>query len=111
MTDTIPDGAALAPAAARPDGSWHLDKRVPVALLTAILVQSAAFGFWVGGLAARVVHVEQWQSDNRSVDARLAVLEAQTAEIKRMLGRIEDRLLAAPPTTAAARTQAGETLD
>lgn len=92
--------------------SWHLDKRVPVALLAAILVQSAAFGFWVGGLAARVVHIEQWQSDNRSVDARLAVLETQTAEIRRMLARIEDRLLAAPAAAAAVRPPvAGQALD
>jgi hypothetical protein len=90
MSD-IPPHAAAAP---RSEAGWHLDKRVPLALIAAILLQSAAFGFWVGGLAARVVHVEQWQSDNRSIDARLAVLETQTAEIRRMLGRIEDRLLA-----------------
>lgn len=90
------DTSSRAASAPRPDAGWHLDKRVPIALLAAILAQGGAFGFWVGGLAARVIHVEQWQSDNRSVDARLAVLETQTAEIRRVLGRIEDRLLAAP---------------
>jgi hypothetical protein len=64
-------------------------------------MQSAAFGFWVGGLAARVLHVEQWQSDNRSVDARLAVLEAQTGEIARILRRLEERL--GPSIAAPAR--------
>ena len=87
---TAPGGPSPAQGA-----HWHLDRRVPIALLVAILAQTACFGFWVGGLVARVGHVEQWQSDNARVDARLAVLETQTAEIMRILGRLESRMLAA----------------
>jgi hypothetical protein len=74
--------------------SWHLDRRVPIALIAAILVQTAAFGFWVGGLVARVGQVERWQAENARVDARLAVLEAQTGAIVRILERLETRMLA-----------------
>lgn len=86
MTDT-PARSALA--------QWHLDRRVPIALIVAILVQTAGLGFWVGGLVARVGHVEEWQAQNARVDARLAVVESQTAEIMRIVGRLESRMLAA----------------
>src|SRR5262249_6440820 len=87
--------ASSSPPAPVERGHWHLDRRVPIALLAAILMQTAAFGFWVGGLVARVGHVEQWQTENPRVDARLAVLESQTAEIMRIVGRLESRMLAA----------------
>jgi hypothetical protein len=90
MTDLPLPGAASA--------HWHLDRRVPIALIVAIFVQTAAFGFWVGGLVARVGHVEQWQAENARVDARLAVVETQTAEIMRILGRLESRMLASSAT-------------
>ncbi len=78
-------------------GGWRLARRLPLALIAAILAQTAGFGFWVGGLVARLDHVEAWQAQNARVDARLAVLEAQTGEIMRIVGRLESRMLAARP--------------
>ena len=37
---------------------WHLDKRVPIGLILAILVQTAALGIWLGDLNSRVSSIE-----------------------------------------------------
>lgn len=69
--------------------SWHLDRRVPVAIILAIALQTAGAVFWFGQLSTRVDTIENWISDNRRIDARLSVLEANTTEIRRILERIE----------------------
>lgn len=71
---------------------WHLDKRVPIALIAAISLQTLAGGFWLGTLATRVSSVEQWQANNGRIEARLSVLENQSSTILRALERVEDRL-------------------
>jgi hypothetical protein len=68
---------------------WHLDKRIPLALIGIILLQTGVFGTWVGAISARVAAVEAWQVSNQKIDTRLAVLENQNTEIRRTLDAIE----------------------
>jgi hypothetical protein len=48
---------------------WHLDKRVPLSLLAAIMLQTAGFGWW----AARVENkADNNQTEISRVDVRVA---------------------------------------
>lgn len=70
---------------------WHLDKRIPVALIGVLVVQTLAIGIWVGTISARVDSAETWITENRKLDARLSVLESHMSDIKRILERMADR--------------------
>ncbi|MEM9592360.1 MAG: hypothetical protein AAF967_13665 [Pseudomonadota bacterium] len=74
------------------NGSWQLDKRVPVALILSIVLQSAGLFMWVGALTSRVSELET--KAVRSIDAgeRVISLEAEMREVRRVLERIEAKL-------------------
>ena len=40
---------------------WHLDKRVPIALIFAIMVQSASAIWWAAGISERMSQIERRQ--------------------------------------------------
>lgn len=72
--------------------SWHLDKKVPIALIGALLLQTAGFGIWMGSMQERVATVEAWQTKNERLDTRLSVLESQLGNVQAILTRIENKL-------------------
>ncbi len=41
------------------DYKWHLDKRIPIALIVTILVQTFAMGWWAASLSQRVDVLER----------------------------------------------------
>lgn len=49
-------------------GAWHLDKRIPLAMIGAILMQTAAFGFWIGQISNRL---DAALETNRQQDVRI----------------------------------------
>lgn len=67
--------------------SWHLDKRVPIALIVAIVMQTATLGAWVGSLQQRVSHNEDAIKRGADQGERLARIEAILEEIKDRLNR------------------------
>jgi hypothetical protein len=76
--------------------SWHLDKRVPIAMIAALLFQTAGLVWWaakldgrVGELEREVARLDSWQASNGRLDARMSVLEAQNTEIQRSIIRLE----------------------
>lgn len=84
------------PAKRRPnmeaDARWHLDKKVPIALLLAILAQTAGGFWWASSLTERVSMLERSvtaaapQADRLTrVEARLESVQDGIIEIKRML--------------------------
>lgn len=54
------------------NGAWHLDKRIPLAMIGAILMQTAAFGFWIGQISHRL---DSALETNRRQDTRLDAQE------------------------------------
>lgn len=82
MADDVPDA---------PESSWHLDKRIPVALLLGVLGQGAGGIWWMSSLQSRVAHLET------SVPA-LAAADAETGRDVRSIGlqiaRLEERVAA-----------------
>lgn len=59
------------------DRQWHLDKRVPIALIFAIFMQSAAAVWWAAGINERMDQIERRQeaASLRSQDADVAIAE------------------------------------
>jgi Tfp pilus assembly protein PilO len=73
-------------------GPWHLDKRVPVALLLAIVIQTFGVGWWAASISERVSSLESTRTEDKGTGSRLAVLESQMNDIKSSLQRIESQL-------------------
>lgn len=79
---------------------WSLDKRIPIALIFTVVVQTAIGFIWVGGIAETVSQHEKTIEDFRAngtpgVREKLSRLEAQKDGINQRLDRIDtgiDRL-------------------
>jgi hypothetical protein len=61
-------------------------------LTYAMLAGLVSIGIWAGTLQATVNQQARWIESNATVVSRLAVLESQQIDIKRVLDRIERRL-------------------
>lgn len=70
----------------------HHIRRVPTALMIALVVQAIAGLIWAGGAAARISALEVEVGSRRQVLERLARLEEQGAGTRRAVERIEQRL-------------------
>jgi len=89
---------------------WHLSKRVPLALILTIFLQTSLAFWWFGKLEARVDSIEtkqtemvagnrrQWTDikqnvkENSAVGQRLARVEGTLAAIEAQLNRIASAL-------------------
>jgi hypothetical protein len=67
-------------------------KKIPMALIVALTVQTIGGLVWAGGAAARIAALEERVAEQRLVAERLARLEEQSVATRASLGRIEDRL-------------------
>ena len=70
---------------------WHLDKRVPLALILTIVLQTAGVVWWAAGIAAQVTHHERQLQTLAAYDAADLQEKRRTAEL---LARLEERLVA-----------------
>jgi len=75
-------------------GPWHLDKRIPVALILAIFAQTGAGFWWASSISERVTALENWRNDSKEVAADIAVVKSQITDIKKAVERIDDKLTA-----------------
>lgn len=57
------------------EGAWHLDKKVPVALIMAIVIQTGTFIWWLSAQSARLETVVQV---NATQDTRIGAIEVTT---------------------------------
>jgi Tfp pilus assembly protein PilO len=72
------------------DNHWHLDKRVPIALIAGLLLQAAGFGWWAAAIDARVTsNARDITRVERQIEAIIAASQAQAVQ----LGRIEENLI------------------
>src|SRR3546814_15995778 len=81
--------------------SWHLDRRVPLALILALTVQTGGIVWWAATLQAngealqsRVEKLEAQASSGLQIGERIARLEERLEGVRSDTGRIE-RLLRA----------------
>lgn len=75
---------------------WHLDKRVPIGIIFALIAQTISFFViatsWKTTVDGRLGRLEEIVSDNKSQGDRIIILEQQLTFIAASLKRIEDRL-------------------
>lgn len=80
---------------------WHLDKRVPVAIIFSILAQTAAAVWWASTMSANVATLreadtrheatmEQLRSDATAREARLRVVEQGAGRMEAKLESIAE---------------------
>ncbi len=67
-------------------------KKVPVALIVALVIQTIGGLVWAGGAAARIATLETRVTEQRLVAERLARLEEQGIATRAAVERIERRL-------------------
>lgn len=71
---------------------WHLDKKVPIALILAIVMQTAGAIWWAASLEARLARTEEMLLQQKDDPVRLARLEGFRDELLRRLDRWEAKL-------------------
>lgn len=71
---------------------WHLDKRVPIALILTIILQTTIAGVWIGSIQSRITTLEKWQEKNDKVDARLASLEQGQKMIDQNIDSVSNKI-------------------
>lgn len=79
------------------DRSWHMDRRVPIALILAILGQTGAFGWWASSLNERVNVLERTSSLTAPQGDRLTRVEVKIEGIQTGIDRIERLIRRDPP--------------
>lgn len=67
-------------------------RKIPVALIAALAVQTIGGLVWAGGAAARIATLEERVGEQRLVAERLARLEEQSRATRAAVERIEERL-------------------
>lgn len=68
---------------------WHLDRRVPLALIIAILFQTGAALWWAAGVNARVDHLERQSAINATNPERIVRLETKVDTISQTVVEIK----------------------
>lgn len=71
---------------------WHLDKRVPIALIVTIIIQSMAAVWWAATMQSRMEALERMLSSQAGTESRLVRLEQVTTIQTRTMERIENKL-------------------
>ena len=71
------------------DNSWHLDKRVPIALIFTMLAQFAAGIWWVADINGRVNYIERERDRNSNLSGEIIQIKEQLRGIERVIGRLE----------------------
>ena len=75
---------------------WHLDKRVPIAFIIALAIQTGAIVWWAATLSTRLDAVETWITENKKVTEELAVIKTKQDYIILTIDRIDRKLEAGP---------------
>lgn len=78
------------------DNRWHLDKRVPLALIFAILLQTVVVVSWLSTLGERVNQLERDRAATAPQADRLTRVEVKIESIQAATERIE-RLIRRDP--------------
>tara|TARA_R110000868_G_scaffold409826_1_gene696155 strand:+ start:1294 stop:1569 length:276 start_codon:yes stop_codon:yes gene_type:complete len=75
------------------DKQWHLDRKVPLALIAMIAAQTFAALWWASGLNARVGYLESQYSSLSPQAGQIIRLQTQLEGIDRNIMEIKNALL------------------
>ena len=69
--------------------SWHLDKRIPVALILALLAQFGGGVWWISSIESRVTFLEKQAIIVNTVPIDISGMKEQLRGIEKSLERVE----------------------
>lgn len=82
---------------------WHIDKRIPVTMIIALAIQSAAVAFYGGQVSERIDNIEEKQvaaspNANRitTLETHLIYIAEDIKDIKEEFKRVSERLGESP---------------
>ena len=76
------------------DNHWHLDKRVPIALILALALQTVAIVWWAATMSQRVSEIERVITEQQilpAADRRITRLEQAILNLEQNQSRILDQ--------------------
>jgi hypothetical protein len=75
---------------------WHLDKKVPLGIIIALVIQTVTFftiaAAWKTSVDVRIERLEETAVDSNKQADRILILEQKFSYIVESLGRIEKKL-------------------
>jgi hypothetical protein len=74
------------------DTHWHLDRKVPIVLIVALLTNSAIGIWWLSSLSSRVTHAETMALTTSSLNVEIVQMKEQLRGIDRTITRLENFL-------------------
>lgn len=74
------------------DGNWHLDLRVPIALIGAILLQTGTFAWYASSMWTRLAEVERQIQTSAPQSGQIIRLEVKMDAIVNQLAEIKAAL-------------------
>jgi hypothetical protein len=78
------------------DDHWHLDRKVPITIILAMIFQTALAIYigttWKTEVDFRLANLERQNNERQSQEARIITVEQQLRYIVQSLQRIENRL-------------------
>jgi len=73
-------------------GNWHLDKRVPVALIITLVMQFTFGVWWVSKISTRVDYLEIQMNQGINLPTEIGAMKEQLRGIERSVQRVQDVL-------------------
>ena len=72
-----------------PDNQWHLDKRVPIALIVTLILTSASGIWFVAEINSRLSYIERSIAQSQSDSGQIIQIKEQLRGIERIVQRLE----------------------
>lgn len=72
---------------------WSVDRRIPVALIITLTLQTAGILYWAAGLEHRVTTVENWIETNQATQTRLVRVEERLISVREGLDDLKQVVL------------------
>lgn len=73
-------------------GYWHLDKRVPIALLVAIILQTSGAIWWAATIQGRVDRLDEIVGVRATDGDRLIALEIRLESVQRQIMTVDAKV-------------------
>ncbi len=75
-----------------PETRWQIDKRIPLALIFTVSIQTIAVGVWIGGINSRVSTLESVSGRYIESGDKLIRLDEKMNSVQQQQGEIKEEL-------------------
>jgi hypothetical protein len=72
--------------------TWQLERKIPLGIIIAIMVQSVAAIWWAAKIDARVVMQEEWFQKSQDLAEKVSRLEERFISLHEDSNELEERL-------------------